>query len=516
MRFLISLLIAVIFIPSAVLADRLESIQYEVPQNASANFREALGKFRENRFREALPLFQSECDINVAIACTFLGQMYYDGNGVSRNKLRAHELFTLACNNNEGIACHNLAASLQQERAVESVPLRKELFEKACANNILQSCMVLGRQSYTSVSLYWIFAPKEDPPTLECDNSNVAYCDQIMQTNSTSLPFSFRKMVRDFGRSCQASNYSDCLNYIFMSPNDNDRARLAAAAKAFYKACTADVWSACRMLYVSNTNLFEFLEREKSPAIEYADTVFARACAANQYQICLAHDRSQFCCANYSIESESAILAIERTDHACANNYIPACFALGELFSNVRIGALDYARAASLFSVACSHNNDVACHHLATLNWRGLGIPQDKNRAIELYRRGCTAVLANSCYALAIAMQDNSLGVANSQRANQLIYLTCASGIGAACYDLAKSLPPQYTGRSNLLEDACNSGRIASACRELAQLIENIGGNNRGKLSKDGLLRYANSLEESPQFPIGEEILPIGDYYYPR
>src|SRR5262245_40342005 len=61
---------------------------------------------------ETVQAYQTGCDRAVAASCTNLGRLYFHGDGVSRDLVKARALYEKACTANDAMGCNNLAAML--------------------------------------------------------------------------------------------------------------------------------------------------------------------------------------------------------------------------------------------------------------------------------------------------------------------------------------------------------------------------------------------------------------------
>lgn len=77
--------------------------------------------------------YKMACDGRNFKACGFLGQMYVDGQGVSKNIQKGVSLFDKACKGNDGFACNNLGALYERGNGVnQDKQMALNLFNKAC------------------------------------------------------------------------------------------------------------------------------------------------------------------------------------------------------------------------------------------------------------------------------------------------------------------------------------------------------------------------------------------------
>jgi len=79
---------------------------------------------------------QKRCDGGEARGCYNLGLMYYKGEGVRQDKVKAAELYTKACHGDYLPACNNLGLMYKNGDGVRQDLLEAaQLFQHACYHN---------------------------------------------------------------------------------------------------------------------------------------------------------------------------------------------------------------------------------------------------------------------------------------------------------------------------------------------------------------------------------------------
>jgi TPR repeat protein len=103
------------------------------------------------RYAEAKPLLEKACDGGSLAGCTALGSLYYMGQGVVRDQLRAQDLFRKSCSGNYMAACtaignlylaHPFSAS---DGVPQEAIYARPYFERVCNGGDMQGCNNLGR-----------------------------------------------------------------------------------------------------------------------------------------------------------------------------------------------------------------------------------------------------------------------------------------------------------------------------------------------------------------------------------
>ncbi len=68
---------------------------------------------------KAVELFKKACNGGDATGCTFLGFMYNNGIGVEYDKLKAVEFYTKACNGGDILGCKNLGIMYTKDKSLK-------------------------------------------------------------------------------------------------------------------------------------------------------------------------------------------------------------------------------------------------------------------------------------------------------------------------------------------------------------------------------------------------------------
>ena len=86
---------------------------------------------------------------------------------------------------------------------------------------------------------------------------------------------------------------------------------------------------------------------------------------------------------------DQALPILERLCSMDSTGNREACTAVGQLYSQGKGIAQDYARAAGYFTLSCAHGSILGCDRLGVLNYSGQGVPQDYARASSLFEEAC-------------------------------------------------------------------------------------------------------------------------------
>jgi serine/threonine protein kinase len=135
---------------------------------------------RQERYADALPLFEQACAGGNPAACNDLGYMNQFGQGVTPNYARALTLYTKACNKGDGEGCNSLGAMFLRGIGVAPNGARAvNLFSKACDGGFGSACNNLG-----IVYVEGKIVPQDDARAVSlfrrsCEDSNAQGCTNL-------------------------------------------------------------------------------------------------------------------------------------------------------------------------------------------------------------------------------------------------------------------------------------------------------------------------------------------------
>jgi TPR repeat protein len=101
------------------------------------------------------------------------------------------------------------------------------------------------------------------------------------------------------------------------------------------------------------------------------------------------------------------------------------------------------AELSTRYQEGCDQNDARSCNGLARMHFEGAFVPQDKDKAVELFERACAGGYAPACANLSqlagLYAQGSGVPV-DTARAAALYQKSCAGGVTEACA-MAKELP---------------------------------------------------------------------------
>jgi TPR repeat protein len=108
-----------------------------------AVYNEAVRHYKKGQFLEAASAYKRACN-GFAKACTNLGFMYIQGQGVKMNYSHAAEYYKRGCDNGDPLGCTNLGIMYWKDELPKDDRHAVELFERGCRNGDSGACRDLG------------------------------------------------------------------------------------------------------------------------------------------------------------------------------------------------------------------------------------------------------------------------------------------------------------------------------------------------------------------------------------
>ncbi len=194
-----------------------------------------------------------------ANACNEAGRLFLDGIGVEQDHSRAFALFTVGCQRQLPIACHNLATMYHFGRGVAvSSTTAASHYSMACKSNVAEACFNLAYL---------------------CDTEQA-----VAQLCNTDLSIAHAGDVASlYNQACAGNVFQACHNLANLHLNGRRLSRRdpRAAEPLFAKACDGNIAEACFNLGAMHAN-GDLGARDPTAANRY----FRRACAAGRTDAC--------------------------------------------------------------------------------------------------------------------------------------------------------------------------------------------------------------------------------------
>jgi TPR repeat protein len=193
-----SIVLPNIVLPQKIVLPQIVKPTAQQPSTAEIT-QQALLLYGQKRFSEASPLLDKACTGGSGEACKDLGNLYHDGNGVTKDGSRAASLYSKACGASAPMGCNSLGVMYHNGDGVAQDDTRAAaLYSQACNAGDALGCTNLGNSYWNGKGV-----PHDDSRAAAfyskaCDASNGAGC------SSLGLCFSYgRGVAKDPARARQ-------------------------------------------------------------------------------------------------------------------------------------------------------------------------------------------------------------------------------------------------------------------------------------------------------------------------
>ncbi|WP_275542058.1 tetratricopeptide repeat protein [Helicobacter sp. 13S00477-4] len=229
-----------------------------------------------------------------------------------------------------------------------------------------------------------------------CDEGNPAGCFAVgtMYMNGVGIRTDVQKATRYYEMGCSGGDATACANlamiYDFQKKSDENNKE--KAAQLYMTGCQGGDVLACNNLAWMYAN-GEGVQKDYFKAIQY----YKYACEAGSdlgcYNLGLMSNTNTI----YGIDKAKLGL-VDLNYLACNAGDINGCANLGWMYTNGTSGApVSYFYAAKYYQIACDGGLLSSCNNLAILYQKGLGVPQDTQRALDLFAFVCDNGLQSGC-----------------------------------------------------------------------------------------------------------------------
>jgi serine/threonine protein kinase len=112
----------------------------DIPSNVQGNYDQGKYLYDHKQYAPALSLFTSSCDSGDMRACNYLGYMYAQGLGGTRDAGQARTIWQKACDGSNLSSCASLGTLYQEDNDTGNA---RKYFQKACDGGLNQGCTLL-------------------------------------------------------------------------------------------------------------------------------------------------------------------------------------------------------------------------------------------------------------------------------------------------------------------------------------------------------------------------------------
>lgn len=373
---------------------------------------------------KAAAYYKQGCDALDAEACTSLATAYSEGRGVPKDLAKSNELLASACEGASVAGCATLGWRLLTGT---SVPAKDEararrLFQDGCELGDEESCVSIGDMYEKGVGAAQDLQKALTLYRESCNRGGGRACFRVayMLNDTTPAVAGVAKNQAESDRLALVScdyGYGQGCNLVGLAA---DRAHDPKAARIYYtRSCETGFAFACVQLGV--VVLRGDADSPANPA--RASVLFERGCDAGEGLGC-----HNLAVAYFYGTTRDPVRATALFARGCETTYgwADSCIEAAEAHLDGRGVPRDAARGAAFFKRACElgstkqcasvaprekvtskyfaetqkscqASNPAACSVVADLFLEGRGVPKDRKRAVDAYRKGCAGNNPYSC-----------------------------------------------------------------------------------------------------------------------
>jgi TPR repeat protein len=352
---------------------------------------QAITLYEQKRYSEAEPLFGRACNDGDAASCNYLGSMYLNGTGVSKDEPRAVELYTKACDAGIPEGCNNLGdlyshVSIGGSYDAANASRAKTLYVRACDAGNGAGCDSLGkmyRDGMFDINLGGAMIrmsgpdfPKDETKaatlfTKACEAANGAGCTDLgnMYVSGTVVSKDETRAVALYTKACDAGDGPGCSNLGSMYrdgsgvPKDIDNALLYLD-------------KGCKMGNQWGCDRWKELHQPQPGMQELFDSAFDREINHNKYKE-----------------------GIPSYETACRGGVNRACEHLGDMYNHGAFKGVpeDKFEANRWYAIGCDRGYAFSCVKLGENLHFGFGGRLDHSGAVARYKQACADPGATEC-----------------------------------------------------------------------------------------------------------------------
>lgn len=150
----------------------------------------------------------------------------------------------------------------------------------------------------------------------------------------------------------------------------------------------------------------------------------------------------------------------------CDRGEMADCADLGVLYERGEGVPQDENKANQLFQKACSNGDSGGCSHLGNSYRKGMGVPQDENKANQLFQKACNGGSMVGCVILGGSYSKGRGVPQNHRKASQLFKKACDGKQIDGCVNLGilyfngEGVPQDRRRAEELFNFVCRAGSL--------------------------------------------------------
>jgi len=414
----------------------------------------------------AIPLMEEACSEGNWYSCLSLGNKYLTQD----NGELATSAFLRGCDSGSPEACQMLrtytnlkirSATIENKLSIRDMR-SDEALTHDCSKGDGSACRALGRRREDQRDLVRAAELYEESCTLE----HAPGCGEIGNAYRFGLGTRRDKSHANdlFSKACYDMNPPDWYScYVFgpMTPLTH------GAVPVMEDACSMGNSTSC--LYLGD----EYLTRNKP---EQATSAYRRGCKNGMRRACQMLNTTD------KTRVQRAIIEVEYLRDRCEHDNRVECALLGSrLFLGRYQTPRNHEAGARYLRKACNLESAIACNFLGDFYERGKWFAQDRQAAMSLFQKACSAVPydARSCSTLGRIYLLGEGAAKDPKRAREYLGKACVAEDSTACFTLGTSYLNEgedLARARKVLNQACIELNHAGACNNLGVMMEDGSG----------------------------------------
>lgn len=400
-----------------------------------------------------------------------------------------------------------------------------ELFEKACKNNIAQSCSMLSFMHLNGIgtkkdmnkaisylkkacklgdkdSCYYLenldrledliddqlqaneYGGKEVHKNLSKlynkeEIENLSFKDQNIKDFKTALDYlyddRYKEAIELFKKTCDNGISESCNIAAYLHSKEiGTKKDMNKAISYLKKACRLGDDKSC--LFIYDIDGFKELPSLQFQILEFNKKAYENASKLEQNFKNNLNDKD-----------------LKNLIKSCDEGDDKACYLLGEIYENAKGVKPDFKKAISFYEKSSKLGNANAYFDLGIIYGYGINVKPDFKKAIKFYEKACELGNANAYYHLAVMYEygkgfkigDRKAFILSIKKANELYEKACELGNASACLSLGNiykygiEVKLDYIMAIKLYEKACELGNARACAFAAVEYALGYGGINK-------------------------------------
>ena len=400
--------------------------------------------------------------------CAYLGDMYFEGVGVSQDKKRSFALYDEACKAKDTYGCYKKGVLSLRGEGGQSKDVEKALalFAEGCKNEHAQACIDLGKVYEIGREVKKDLGKAEQAYRDGCALSSGNACFEFsrMTLRHNKEKSALIRAATLFTDLCQREHPMSCYHLgLMMNDGLGIEKDQEGALSLLSRSCGDNIASACTKAsqpMLDKDGLFFAVDRgldllSKGCSLgdpigcvkyagylekgEYTDKdpmkakqLYEETCNKKQGVGCQAVGRMY---QDGKIVPQDFVKSREFLSKGCWELYDAAsCGMLGQNYYLGQNGVLKNSREAFfLLDKACEGGSDYSCGFLGSFYIKGDVVKRDDIKSLALLEKGCKAKNIEACYHAGMLIVEGRIPNADYQQAWNNLKVACRNDMEEAC-----------------------------------------------------------------------------------